>query len=107
MGGGLPSKLLVFVIAIAVQPVCLWATDRTTISLNGTWRIEDSKDATKIPVVWNHKAPVPGLAHSAEPAFAHVDEFDSRMLILNIVSQGSLPKDADVNSRGVTQQGRN
>src|SRR5215472_14154903 len=107
MGGGLPSKLLVFVIAIAVQPVCLWATDRTTISLNGTWQIEDSKDAAAIPVVWNHKAPVPGLAHSAEPAFAHVDEFDSRLLIQNRVSQGNLPKNANVSNAGVLQQGRN
>src|SRR5215470_18540023 len=107
MGAGLPSKLLVIVIAIAAQSVCWGATDRTTLSLDGPWQIGDSKDAAAIPVVWNHKAPVPGLAHSAEPAFPHVDEFDSRMLIQNRVSQGNLPKDANVNNAGLTQQGRN
>src|SRR5215468_10045613 len=98
MGPSFPFKLFVIAIVIAAQSVCLRATDRTTISLNGTWQIEDTKDAAVIPVVWNHTAPVPGLAHSAEPAFAHVDEFDSRMLIQNRVSQGSLPKDANVNN---------
>src|SRR6516165_8262039 len=107
MGGGLPSKFLIIVVAIAAQSVCLQASDRTTISLNGTWQIEDSKDAQAIPVEWKHKAPVPGLAHSAEPGFPHVDEFDSRMLIQNRVSQGNLPKDANVNSAGLSQQGRN
>src|SRR5215471_5486332 len=107
MGAGLPFKLLIIVVAIATQSVCLRAADRTTISLNGTWQIEDSKDPAVIPVAWNHKTPVPGLAHSAEPAFPHVDEFDSRMLIQNRVSQGNLPKDANVNNAGLSQQGRN
>lgn len=83
MGAGLPFRLLVIVIAIAFQSLCLPAPDRTTISLNGTWQIKDSIDARAIPFVWNHKAPVPGLAHSADPAFPHVDEFDSGMLIRN------------------------
>ena len=107
MGTGLPLRLLIIVTVVATQSRCLHATDRTTISLNGTWQIEDSRDDATTPVVWNHKAPVPGLAHSAEPAFPHVDEFDSRMLIQNRVSQGNLPKDANVNNAGVTQQGRN
>ncbi|PWT81370.1 MAG: hypothetical protein C5B58_09920, partial [Acidobacteria bacterium] len=107
MGAGLPFKLLVTMVAIAAQPLLLRATDRTTISLNGSWEIEDSMDAVGIPVVWNHKAPVPGLAHSADPGFPHVDEFDSRMLIQNRVSQGNLPKNANVNDAGMSRQGRN
>src|ERR1700758_4406983 len=98
MGAGVSFRLLFIVFAIAAQSLCLCAADRTTISLNGKWQLEDSKDATAVPVVWNHKVPVPGLAHSAEPAFPHVDEFDSRMLIQNRVSQGSLQKDANVNN---------
>jgi hypothetical protein len=49
--------------------------------MNGTWDIEDSREAEAVPVVWNHKAPVPGLARFAQPSFPHVDLFDSRMLI--------------------------
>jgi hypothetical protein len=36
------------------------------------WQIEDSLDAQPIPISWNHKVAVPGLAHSAEPAFPQV-----------------------------------
>src|ERR1700686_2807215 len=84
----------------------LWATDRTTISLNGIWQVEDSKEAEAMPVVWNHKVPVPGLAHSAEPAFPQVDQFDSRMLLQNRVSQGN-PNSATVYNAGVSRQERN
>src|SRR5579864_5715910 len=80
-----------FVIVVAVTfPLVLRAGDRTTISLNGTWQIEDSKDAAAVPVAWKHKVPVPGLAHSAEPAFPQVDQFDSRLMIQNLVAQGKL-----------------
>jgi len=100
-------KSFVILIGVAALTLCLWATDRTTISLNGTWQIEDSKDVKAIPVAWSHKVPVPGLAHSAEPAFPQVDQFDSRMLIQNRVSQGKLPKSALVYNAGVARQERN
>ena len=100
-------KSFVILIGVAALTLCLWATDRTTISLNGTWQIEDSKDVEAIPVAWSHKVPVPGLAHSAEPAFPQVDQFDSRMLIQNRVSQGKLPKSALVYNAGVARQERN
>ncbi len=76
-------------------------------SLDGTWDIEDSKEPDGIPAVWKHKAPVPGLAHSAQPAFSHVDEFDSRMLIQNRVRAGKQPKSALVFDAGVSHQDRN
>src|SRR5580765_8624827 len=97
-----------FIIVIAASSTAsLWAIDRTTISLNGTWQIEDSRDADAMPVSWKHRVPVPGLAHSAEPAFPQVDQFDSRMLIQNRVSQGKLPKSALVYNAGVARQERN
>lgn len=65
--------------------------ERTTISLNGIWDIEDSKEPEAIPTAWKHKAPVPGLAHSAQPVFPQVDQFDSRQVILNRVRDGKLP----------------
>jgi hypothetical protein len=78
----------------------LRAADRTTLLLDGTWDIEDSKDPGDIPKVWNHTVPVPGLVHSAQPAFPQVDEFDSRQLILNRVRDGKVPASAIVQSAG-------
>ena len=112
MGAGLPFRLLiiliVMVIAIAAQSPCLPAPDRTTISLNGNWQIETSKDARAIAVVWNQKASLPGLTHSADRAFPHVHEFDSRMLRRKRLSQGqgSLAKITTVNNAGLWLQGR-
>ncbi|MGA8763982.1 MAG: glycoside hydrolase family 2 TIM barrel-domain containing protein, partial [Candidatus Sulfotelmatobacter sp.] len=60
-----------------------------------------------VPVVWNHKVPVPGLAHSAQPSFPQVDEFDSRMVIQNRIGNGKLPGTAIVYNAGVSRQDRN
>src|SRR5467141_1665757 len=106
MNAHLLFKSFVILTAMAA-PTFLWASDRTTISLDGTWQIEDSKEAEAIPVVWNHKVPVPGLAHSAQPAFPQVDQFDSRMVIQNRVANGKLPKSAIVFNAGVSRQNRN
>jgi hypothetical protein len=83
------------------------ATDRATLSLDGTWDIEDSKDPGDIPKIWNHTVPVPGLAHSAQPPFPQVDQFDSRQLILNRARDGKVPASAIVQSAGVSRQERN
>jgi beta-galactosidase len=91
----------------AVLPCRMSGVERTTISLNGIWDIEDSRAADVIPVTWNHRAPVPGLAHSAQPGFPQVDEFDSRMLIQTQVGDGKLPKTALVSDAGVRRQDRN
>ena len=100
-------KSFVILTSVAAPTLSLWATDRTTISLNGTWQIEDSKEAEAIPVAWHHNVPVPGLAHSAQPAIPQVDQFDSRMSIQNRVGQGKLPKSALVYHAGVSRQNAN
>ena len=82
------------------------AAGRTTISLDGTWDIEDSKAPDAMPAAWHHTAPVPGLAHSAQPAFAKVDEFASRQYILNLVDNKKLPRSAIVQTAGVSHQDR-
>jgi hypothetical protein len=81
------KSLIILSLAVAL-PRSMWGAQRTTISLNGTWDIEDSREAEAVPVVWNHKAPVPGLAHSVQPAFPQVNLFDSRMLIQIRVGDG-------------------
>lgn len=98
---------MVILVFVALTPIILRAAERTTISLNGTWDIEDSKEAEAIPSVWRHEVPVPGLAHSAQPAFPQVDQFDSRMLIQNRVSNGQVPKTALASNAGVPRQERN
>ena len=50
-------KSFVIFTVVAAPTLFLRATDRTTISLNGTWQIEDSKEAEAIPVAWNHNVP--------------------------------------------------
>ena len=106
MSAFFPKSLVIFT-AVATPTLYLRATDRATISLNGTWQIEDSKEAEAIPVAWNHTVPVPGLAHSAEPGFPQVDQFDSRMMIRNLVGQGKLPRTAIAYNAGVSRQQRN
>ncbi len=90
---------------LAVLPCA--AAERTIMSLDGNWDITDSVSANEIPSVFTNKAPVPGLAHSAVPAFAGVDLFDSREVIANRISKGELPESAMVKGTGVSHQNRN
>jgi beta-galactosidase len=83
---------------------------RTTVSLDGTWKIADSVSADAEPAVYDHSVPVPGLAHSATPPFKNVDEFQSRQLLSNLVDQGMYSKadfDRLGNSKGISHQKRN
>ena len=65
---------------------------RSTVSLNGTWDVEDSVAADVLPARYTHTVPVPGLAHSAVPAFVDVDQFQSRELLSNLVSKNMYPQ---------------
>jgi len=91
-------------------PLCLLppagAAERTTLSLDGEWEMTDSKAPEPPPAAWAHKGPVPGLAHSAAPAFPDVDQFESRQLIQNRVSKGLAPRSALVQNAGVSRQAR-
>jgi hypothetical protein len=100
----MPNRLLC-VLALMTAP--LGAASRTTLSLDGRWDIADSVDGAKPPSTYTHTAPVPGLAHSATPAFKDVDQFESRQLIQNRVAQKLAPASALVNTAGVPKQERN
>ena len=80
---------------------------RTVLSLDGTWDIADSVSPDTPPTAFTHKVSVPGLAHSAQPAFPDVDLFDSREIIANRVRRGELPESANVTTAGVSRQQRN
>ncbi len=98
----MPRFSLLLLLAAALP--CLG--ERVTLSLDGEWEIADSLAAEPAPTAYTHKAPVPGLAHSSTPAFADVDLFDSRELIVNRVSRGDLPRSALITTVGVPRQNR-
>src|SRR5512134_3036277 len=57
--------------------------ERTTVSLDGSWRIADSLSPTEMPTQFTHTVPVPGLANLSRPAFDKVDAFYSREQLAN------------------------
>ena len=65
---------------------------------------------TEMPKSYTHKAPVPGLAHSAVPVFPDVDQYQSRELLSNLLRQGRYSA-ADFaklgDARGISRQQRN
>ena len=83
---------------------------RATLSLDGLWDVDESVDADAMPRKYNHKAPVPGLTHSAVPAFPHVDEYETRQLLSDMMEFGNLSQ-ADYEKTagilGVSHQKRN
>jgi len=82
---------------------------RTTVSLNGTWQIEESVGADDVPQSFSRRVPVPGLAHSAIPFFPDVDQFDSREYINNLIGMSRTPAERRLPETviGVTRQKRN
>src|SRR3954454_24216 len=105
MESGMADRQAILALAFLLAAP-LSAAQRTTLSLDGQWDIADSVDAV-LPATWSHQAPVPGLAHSAVPAFPDVDQFESRQLIQNRVKRGLAPSSALVTSAGVPHQQRN
>jgi beta-galactosidase/beta-glucuronidase len=83
---------------------------RTTLSLDGQWDVEDSTGANEMPKTYHHTTPVPGLTHSALPAFPDVDQYQTRQLLSNLVEQGRYDKaeyDKLGDARGISHQQRN
>jgi hypothetical protein len=80
---------------------------RMDISLNGIWEVADGRNPDSIPTSFEHKVAVPGLTHSATPAFPDVDRFDSAENIANEIRRGNLPESARTDRVGVPRQERN
>lgn len=103
-------SLAMMAVSSAAPRVFAQTAHRTTLSLNGQWDVEDSVGANDMPKAYSHKAPVPGLTHSAVPVFRDVDQYQSRELLSNLVQQGRLSKadfDKLGNARGISHQERN
>ncbi len=81
--------------------------ERATLSLDGTWEIEDGKSATEIPATFEHTVPVPGLANLATPPLEDVDRFLSREQLANrIRSKLSPPEWLKEHWKGKVEQDR-
>ena len=83
-------------IVVFLLPLTCHASDgapRVTMSLDGTWQIEDSRGAEEIPAQFTHSVPVPGLANLAQPGFENVDRFISREQLANRIRSKLSPPD--------------
>jgi beta-galactosidase len=81
--------------------------ERLTVSLNGIWDAADSVMPDGVPAAFEHKAPVPGLAHSATPPFADVDRFESAEWIARGIRRKELPESRRITTAGIAKQTRN
>ncbi len=108
-------RLICCCIAICSLATGAQTTRRTTLSLDGRWDVEDSIGASDMPATWHHAAPVPGLTHSAVPAFPDVDQYQSGQLLSNLAGNVLARKgrfsqsdyDKLGNARGISRQQRN
>ena len=82
--------------------------ERTTLSLDGAWQIEDSKAADALPEKFGHTVVVPGLADLAQPPFTNVDAFYSREHLANRIRAKLAPPEWLINYwNGKVDQDRN
>lgn len=84
------------------------ASGRVTVSLDGTWEVDESIAGDAIPAAFRHRGPVPGLANLSQPAFADVDLFDSHELLRHPwVKSSKATPEALAAPVGVPRQNRN
>jgi len=86
--------------------IAIAAGNRVTLSLDGSWEIEDGSVAETIPDAFSHTVPVPGLANQSSPGFADVDQFESRELFDKWIREDKVPADSRPKGVGVTRQKR-
>ena len=80
---------------------------RQALALDGRWSIGETIAADMPPAHYSHHGPVPGLTHSAVPAFRDVDRFESRSYLANMVfNRLRAPADI-VTTAGTSHQTRN
>jgi beta-galactosidase len=79
---------------------------RVTIPLDGSWTIADSVDPNVPPSAFDHTVAVPGLVHSAQPAFPGVDQYETSEWIGTMIRDGIFPPTEAIQTLGRTQQQR-
>lgn len=99
------ATLQVFFFAtLAALPAA--SAQRVTIALDGSWAIGDSVDPNLPPTAFDHTVAVPGLVHSAEPAFPGVDQYETAEWIGTMIRDGIFPATEAIQTLGRTQQQR-
>ncbi|MCC7154607.1 MAG: hypothetical protein IT161_08535 [Bryobacterales bacterium] len=98
-------KIRIATLAVTLGAIPLLG-QRTSISLNGEWKIADSMAAEPAPTTFPAAVPVPGLVHLSKPAFPDVDQFDSREFIDASIREKKMPEAARVDHAGNTRQQR-
>ena len=102
--------MLAFLVGSAPTEAAPVGGVRNTVSLDGTWHVEDSVAPDQMPHAYHHTVPVPGLTHSALPAFSDADKYTTKQLLSSLVSQGRYGADAYAKLgaiRGISGQQRN
>jgi beta-galactosidase len=79
---------------------------RITIPLDGMWTIGDSIDANVSPSDFDHTVQVPGLVHSAKPAFPDVDQYQTQEFIGTMIRDHVFPASEAIDTLGRTPQTR-
>jgi hypothetical protein len=79
---------------------------RVTTSLNGSWTIGDSVEPNVPPDAFDHTVAVPGLVHSAKPAFADVDKYQTQEFIGTMIRDKVFPASEAIETLGRTPQTR-
>ncbi len=78
------------------------------MSLDGEWRIADSKSADEMPASFPQTVAVPGLVNLSKPGFKDVDAFYSREQLANRIRAGLSPAEWLTNYwKGKVDQDRN
>jgi hypothetical protein len=85
---------------------CAASAQRVTMSLDGPWVVGDSIDANVPPSSFDHTAPVPGLVHSATPAFPDVDQYQTQEFITTVIRDKVFPPSDAIETLGRTPQKR-
>lgn len=86
-------RLLMACLSLQAMLLAPIRAERTTVSLDGRWRIEDGRSATEIPATFAHTVQVPGLVNLAKPAFPKVDAFYSREQLANRIRSKLSPSE--------------
>jgi beta-galactosidase len=95
------------VFILASLAACVHAgAQRVTIPLDGSWTIADSVDPNLPPSAFDHTVAVPGLVHSAQPAFPGVDQYETAEWIGTMIRDGIFPPSEAIQTLGRTQQQR-
>jgi hypothetical protein len=79
---------------------------RITVSLDGSWTIGDSVDPNSPPSAFDHTISVPGLVHSAKPAFPDVDNYQTKEFVGSMIGEKVFPASEALDTLGRTPQKR-